>query len=66
MTSARIKFESSEHRYLRMMHDGELRFRNGRWRFGAGSVGNGVVDRLVAHGKIECNKTQAWLPGRHR
>ena len=66
MTSPKMKFDSAEHRCLRMMRDGELRLRNGQWRFGAGNVGKGVVDRLVARGKIECNETRAWLSGRHR
>jgi hypothetical protein len=66
MTSPKMKFDSSEYRCLRMMRDGELRLRNGQWRFGAGSVGKGVVDRLVARGKIERNETRAWLLGRHR
>jgi len=66
MNSPKNKFNSSEFRCLRMMRDGELRLREGQWRFGAGCVGKGVVDRLLARGKIECSETRAWLPGRHR
>ncbi len=61
MKSIRTIYRRPEMRALKFLRHGPLERRRGGWRFGAASIGDVVVERLVAYGMVRITEDRVEI-----